>query len=270
MRGWHALVALALALAGSASCGAGSTSPPPPGPEPEDLAVLFIGNSLTAWNDIPVTLRLLLENADVGSIVVESVAFPDFGLEDHWRTGPARDRIAAGGWDVVILQQGPSATEGRPSLLEYSQRFADEIELVGARTALYMVWPAQARFFDFDGVSDSYATAAALVGGLLFPAGEAWRAAWAYDADLALYGPDGFHPSLLGSYLAALVMYEQLSGRDPRDLPAVIPTASGNTTLDPATAAVLHQAAAEANEQFALAVGALPLARWTSEALRHE
>jgi hypothetical protein len=88
------------------------------------------------------------------------------------------------------------------------------------------VWPDQSRFFDFDGVSDSYETAAQSVGGLLFPAGEAWRLAWARDASLALYGPDGFHPSLLGSYLVALVMYEQLAVQDPRDLPAEIPTPS--------------------------------------------
>ncbi|MCH8125145.1 hypothetical protein IIC38_04175 [candidate division KSB1 bacterium] len=31
---------------------------------------------------------------------------------------------------------------------------------VKAQTALYMVWPAASRFFDFDGVSDSYKTAA--------------------------------------------------------------------------------------------------------------
>jgi hypothetical protein len=95
MKGWRVVIGLALALAGSVSCGAGATSPPPPGPEPDDLAVLFVGNSLTFWNDMPVTLRLLLEEADIGSVVVESVAFTDFGLEDHWRTGPTRERIAA-------------------------------------------------------------------------------------------------------------------------------------------------------------------------------
>ena len=44
--------------------------------------------------------------------------------------------------------------------------------------------------------------------GLLLPAGDAWRAAWAADARLPLYGPDGFHPSPMGTYLAALVIYE--------------------------------------------------------------
>jgi hypothetical protein len=153
---------------------------------------------------------------------------------------------------VVILQQGPSATEGRPSLLEYSDRFAEEIGLVGARTALYMVWPDRSRFFDFDGVSDSYRTAAQSVGGLLFPVAEAWRSAWARDADLNLYGPDGFHPSLLGSYLAALVMYEQIANQDPRDLPAEIPTPSGPVAISQEVATALQEAAVEANSRFEL------------------
>jgi hypothetical protein len=211
-----------------------------------------VGNSLTFWNDMPVILELLLETGGVGPLHLEVVAFPNFGLEDHWVEGTARARIALGGWEVVILQQGPSATEGRPSLLEYSDRFAEEIGRVGAQTVLYMVWPDQSRLFDFDGVSDSYETAAQSVDGLLFPAGEAWRSAWTRDAGLALYGPDGFHPSLLGSYLAALVMYEQLAAQDPRDLPAEIPTPSGTVELTQEVATIVQEAAVDANARFAL------------------
>jgi hypothetical protein len=49
----------------------------------------------------------------------------------------------------------------------------------------------------------SYETAAKEIGGLFLPAGEAWRVAWKRDPDLHFYGPDGFHPSPLGSLLAA-------------------------------------------------------------------
>ncbi len=49
---------------------------------------------------------------------VESVARPDWGLEDHWRSRHSRRRIDRGGFDVVVMQQGPSATEGRPRLQE--------------------------------------------------------------------------------------------------------------------------------------------------------
>jgi len=124
--------------------------------------------------------------------------------------------IRRGGWSVVVLQQGPSALdESRVLLIDYTKRFAAEIERVGARPALYMVWPSRARSFDFERVSASYAAAAKAVGGVLLPAGDAWRKAWRLDAGLALYGPDDFHPSRLGSALAALVIYRRLSSGGP-------------------------------------------------------
>jgi hypothetical protein len=50
---------------------------------------------------------------------------------------------------------------------------------------------------------------------VLLPAGDAWRRAWRLDPDLSLYGPDGFHPSRLGSILAALVIYGGLVSGNP-------------------------------------------------------
>ena len=82
-----------------------------------------------------------------------------------------------------------------------------------------MVWPSRARRGDFPGVSQSYAAAAKDVKGLLLPAGDAWRAAWAIDPALPLYGPDGFHPSPMGTYLAALVIYEQIFASPPPAVP---------------------------------------------------
>jgi hypothetical protein len=231
------------------SCGLGSAVGPAP-PASADLALLFIGNSLTYVNDLPGMLEALLEEqGGVGDVHVATVASPNFGLEDHWSIGEARDRIGRGGWDYVIMQQGPSATEGRPSLLDYSARFAAEIVAAGARPALYMVWPQEARSFDFDGVLDSYRTAAVQTGGLFFPAGEAWRAAWARQPNLQLYAIDRFHPSPIGTYTAAVVMYEQLSGRDPMALTGAIP---GGPTLTPQAAAAIHAAAAEMNALYAL------------------
>jgi hypothetical protein len=234
-----------------ATLACGST---PAGPDPAGLNVLFIGNSLTYTNDLPGMLEALFDSSGVSDHTVESVAFPNFGLEDHWQVGDAQRAIARAGWDVVVIQQGPSATEGRPSLLEYSDRFATEAAQVGAQLALYMVWPADARSFDFDGVSESYTMAAEATGGLLFPAGEAWRAAWRSDATLALYGPDGFHPSAMGTYLAALVMFEQLTGETPVGLPGRLSIrGSGSPVVDlpPPVTLLLQEAAREANETFA-------------------
>lgn len=189
----------------------------------------------------------LLELGGVAVGRIDSEARPDFGLPDHWRSTTTLDAIGSHDWDVVILQQGPSATEGRPYLLEYSALFAEEIRRAGARPALYMVWPSLARVRDFPGVIDSYLTAARQVDGEILPVGMAWVAVFNRDPKARLYGRDGFHPSRLGTYLAALVMYQQLSGQDPRLLPPLIPGARKDDPLPEEQARLLQDAAAEAN-----------------------
>ena len=77
-----------------------------------------------------------------------------------------------------------------------------------------MVWPDASRMTAFDSVSASYTAAAEAVGGLLFPAGDAWVRAWEKDATLPLYSNDNFHPSTLGSYLAALTIYDMVKAVD--------------------------------------------------------
>lgn len=225
------------------SCG-GQDAPTAPVVGDADLRVLFVGNSLTYFNDMPAMLATLVRETGTESALVASVSRPSYGLEDHWTQSVTFDRIAEG-WDVVVLQQGPSATEGRPSLIEYSQKFATPIRDAGAIPALYMVWPSESRASDFAGVSRSYSDAADIVDGLLFPAGEAWLAAWDLDPSIELWGPDRFHPSPLGSYAAAVVIYEQLTGRDPRELPPTIP---GYPDAAPAEhVRLVQQAARQAN-----------------------
>jgi hypothetical protein len=199
--------------------GVGGATPRPAAQKP-DTRVLFIGNSLTLANDLPALVATLAKAAGHPA-ECSTVAFNNFSLEDHWQQGEARKAIARGGWSVVVLQQGPSALpESQALLRDFTRRFDAEIRRAGARTALFMVWPSLARKQDFDGVSRSYAAAAADVGGLLLPAGTAWRAAWKRDPALALYGPDEFHPSAMGSYLAALVIAGKVFGVSPIGLPA--------------------------------------------------
>ena len=59
-----------------------------------------------------------------------------------------------------------------------------------------------------------------------FPVGEAWRLAGKRDTKLGLYSDD-LHPTPAGSYLAALVMYQQLYGASPVGLPAELSLEKG-------------------------------------------
>jgi len=219
----------------------------------QSLRLLFIGNSYTYFNELPALVKALGDSAGL-HLEVESVTFGGVSLEDHWQEGTARARLAASRWDIVVLQQGPSSRpESRVLLLDYATRFNEEIRQAGGQPAFYSVWPAQSRPQDYDGARDSYALAADSLDGMLFPASEAWRAAWRRDGSLALYGPDGLHPTRLGSYLVGLVMVGELTGRSPVGLPARVEVggAAGYTLDVPAgTARRLQDAAAEAITVF--------------------
>jgi hypothetical protein len=206
--------------------------------------VLFIGNSLTEANGLPALVETLSRQSGGPLIHTASVVFGGFSLEDHWNEGTARRRIAEGGWSIVVLQQGPSSLpESQVELRKWTARFDTAIRAGGARTALYMVWPESNRRAVFDAVSQSYARAAEDISGMLMPAGEAWREAWRRDPAMPLYGPDGFHPTPAGSYLAALVISEQISGRSQVGLPAW-------SQMPAERALLLQRAAHDANERF--------------------
>ncbi len=233
-----------LLLAAVAACAGAAVEPQPP----EDLHLLFVGNSLTYVNDLPAVIGSLGAALDGKAPVVESVAEPDFSLEDHWDRGEAQQAIGRGGWNLVILQQGPSALpESRVNLVEYAGKFAGEAQMIGGRPALYMVWPPASRVTEWDAVTASYAEAARAVDGMLFPVGEAFRAALRRDPTLVLFAGDGFHPSPTGTYLAALVIYARATGRTPVGMS----NRAHIVSIPPGQADMLEAAAAEAIDRFA-------------------
>jgi len=243
--------ALAAALAAaSLTCGSGGgVTGPPAGEGP---AMLFVGNSLTFFNDMPdIVAAISLGAGDDPPVRVAMVALPDFSLEDHWNRGDALDAIDEGGWDVVVLQQGPSTLPAsRAHLLEWSGRFAERIRAVGARPALLSVWPTDGSQAGYDATLASYGAAAEAVDGILIPAGEAWRAARARDPALTLTVADGFHPSLLGSVLAAYSSWAAITGRSPIGLPAAIESPEvERISMSAELAALVQQAVAEAQAQ---------------------
>jgi hypothetical protein len=237
------IVLLILACSGATT----AVEPDPAG----GYRVLFIGNSLTYFNDLPGTVARLAAMGD-DTIHVQMVALPNFAVIDHANgMSNAVEVIRGGGWDYVVLQQGPTTTPiGRDTLLLAVQQLDPDIRTAGAQTALLMVWPPADNLEAFDAVRASYQKAAQAVGGLFLPAGEAWRAAWAVNADLPLYGPDGFHPSELGTYLAALVISEAITGHDARSLPAVAAVAAHPLPTSATTVRTLQRVAHETVVRF--------------------
>ena len=243
--GWRsAVLVLCLALFSPACAGSSDdiTSPSPTAIG-RGARVLFIGNSLTQVNDVPEMVRTLAAAAGL-AWQVEAQVSGGASLQDQWERNLVQATIANGGWDAVVLQQGPSSLpDSRTNLRHWTGEYDRLIREAGGRTALYEVWPELARIEVFDRVRDSYALAARDVDGWFLPAGEAWRVAWEDDPELQLYGPDGFHPTVAGSWAAALTIFGGLSEHSLADLPAP-------EGVDAATAERLREAAAEALQRY--------------------
>jgi hypothetical protein len=225
--------ALVVLLAFAAAGGAGA--------QQRQLRVLFVGNSLTATNDLPGTVAAIARGVGHTTIDVQMLAPGGYALEDHWADGAALEALRTGRFDVVVLQQGPSSLpESRVNLIEWARRWADEARANGTRPAVLTVWPERERFYVFADVVRNYRDAARAANALLLPAGQAWRNAFRRRPAIGLYGTDAFHPSRVGTYLAALVAYAGLTGELPRTLPA-----AGGVKPTGRTAVVLRAAAAD-------------------------
>jgi hypothetical protein len=82
------------------------------------LRILFVGNGLTAANELPALVEAI-GKANGRRIDTVTIARPDYSLEDHWKDGEAQRILARGKGDFVVLQQGPSSRpESRASRRE--------------------------------------------------------------------------------------------------------------------------------------------------------
>jgi hypothetical protein len=222
--------------------------------QPAPYRILFVGNSLTSTNDLPAMVASLPCFADGRPITFQTIAVPDSSLADHLKRGTLRAALTVERWDLVVLQQGPSALPAsRKELLDSVAKLKPLIIAAGARPAMYMVWPSWQRRDDFDAVTESYRQAGAAIDALLLPVGEAWRAAWRREPGLPLYAGDELHASPLGSYLAAVVICSAIGGRPSADV-AGPPVMNGKPLVLP-----------RAHIDYAVASAAETLARFPPE-----
>ncbi|MEK7400833.1 MAG: hypothetical protein AABZ80_00570 [Gemmatimonadota bacterium] len=229
-------------LAFGLACLGGPTGPKLIG---EGRRVLFIGNSYLYLQDIPGIVQALADSAKGDKLAIETVAGPDMALVDHWVSGAARGEVLKGGWEWVVLQQGPSSVAvNRDTLRLVTKLFADLMAPGKAKPALFSAWPSSSRFQDFPRAIASYSLAASDVNGVFLPVASAWLGAWSRDPSIELY-LDDLHPSIEGAYLSALVVYGRLLGKSTKGLPNGLRLHSGASFTIPASVAATLQAAAD-------------------------
>jgi hypothetical protein len=192
--------------------------------------VLFIGNSLTFFNDMPDMFAALAQAG--GHLVNVDMAAPGgWTLSEHIQVPATRNKIQQGDWDIVVLQE-QSALPANPTQRQKwtypAARILDaDIVQVGARTLFYMTWGYRDGFPD-EGHADfaamqaqlqmGYEEIAAELDAQVAPVGLVWQTAVEKTPGLDLWRADGVHPTRAGSYLTACVFYAVIFEESPAGL----------------------------------------------------
>ena len=192
--------------------------------------VLFIGNSYTYVNDLPMMFEDL---AKAGHDPVETglLAEADATLADHAASPETAAILGSSRWNVVVLQeqsQIPSVERFRQTeMYPAARQLVRMVRHIGAQAMFYLT-PARREGWPENGL-DSYTTMQTAIdeGYLVIarelhaavaPVGYAWAVALSREANSDLWQSDGSHPGVKGTYLAACVFYATIFGKSPEGL----------------------------------------------------
>ena len=163
------------------------------------IAVLFVGNSLTFFNEMP-KMTSAIAAREQRPLLVDQVTMSGASLEDLWFRTDALKRIWEEHWDYVILQErsGRAAMDLGERFYQYLRMFAGEARRSGATPVLFMTWyPGNEAFFRSTAERENVR---------LLPVGRAWKREFDWD---------GVHPNLFGSYLIACSVFAMVYDRPP-------------------------------------------------------
>ena len=200
------------------------------------LRVLFVGNSLTAVNDLPAAIAELAKSR--GSALEYVTRAPNgYSLADHFAGKRLGEKLARGNWEFVVLQEqsrSPAYPRAETEVFPYVRKLSAAVRKTnpGAKIAFYMTMARKngetQRLKDFPALgtygglqqklNEAYVRMASENNGVLVPVGPAWELVRARAPSIELYS-DQIHPSKAGTYLAACVFYAVLFGDTPVGLP---------------------------------------------------
>jgi hypothetical protein len=221
----------------------------------ETKKVLFIGNSYSYYNDLPDLLAQAASSA--GDVVLhDSNTPPNVTWQDHTNDLVTSSKIMQGNWDYVVLQEAGSATAYSDKfVMENVYPYANELnDLVVeynpcGETLFYMTWgklngcpsvcPTWPPCCSYEGMDDlirlRHLIMAENYEAETSPVGAVWRYLHETNPGIDLYDPDGYHPSLIGSYVGAITFYTSIFRKDPNLI-------SFNSTLSPSLANTIREA----------------------------
>ncbi len=198
----------------------------------EGQSVLFVGNSYTFYNDLPVMVQQIAAASGL-AIEIDDATIGGAQLMTHW-TGDTRNRVMTGGYDFVVMQgQSVEPVLARAGFLMHAELFADAIHEAGSEGVWFATWARQAGHEIYsatsltpetmsEGLLSGYREAAAFHDDLLADIGTVWTEALETEPEAELFDADGSHPAPEGTLLAACGITRALIGGPPT-LPAEIP-----------------------------------------------
>ena len=182
--------------------------------------ILFIGNSLTFWNDgLWVHLERMARRATPPlALTTGRSVFPGAFFKSLWERREPREAIRSRRYDVVVLQEDLPETRVE-DFREHARRFVGEVRQAGARPVLLMAWAyPRLGWIAMAEIAAAHRAAAAELKVDVAPVGLAWERARQQRASLNLYAPDREHPSVAGTYLTTAVVYATVFSKDPTAL----------------------------------------------------
>jgi hypothetical protein len=204
-----------------------------PGQAKKDAHILWIGNSLTYYNDLPAMVSELAKAGRQPPLVHQQHTRGGWTLEQHWENDQKKDDdkdkskaltlLRSRRWDFVVLQEHSQHPLKNPApMFEYTEKFGAEIRKQGARTLVYLPPPLAKAPENQAKLTDLHERVAAKVKARVVPVGPAWAKMLAAERPPTLFHADKVHPGKDGSYLAACVFYAAIYDASPEGLPGGI------------------------------------------------
>ena len=204
----------------------------------DSLNVLFLGNSYTAFNNLP-NIVSNIANSMGDFLYTGSNTIGGATLQTHFENNNSNDLIMQGNWDYVVLQeqsQYPSFPlwQVEQSVFPYASQLNELVHNYNdcGETVFFMTWgredgdinncPNWPPVCTYEGMDDllqeRYLMMANQNDALVSPVGAVWRYIRDNNYDFELYSSDGSHPSTLGSYVAGVCFYTTLFQKDPTEI----------------------------------------------------
>ncbi len=218
--------------------------------EDKTLDILFLGNSLMYYNDMPGIFRNLARAAGkdvyVDSVTKGSATMSQFASAETEIGQRMRTLLSSRTWDIVIIEPSrrisPYETTVFEAELESAKTLQKLARSAGAEIMLYSVWgnntgsltiytantpldmPASGTQAISHGAHTRFMhetnlkVAEALGGAKIIEAGYAFENLRAANSTINLYDPDERHPSAEGSYLAACTVFATIFGEKTENI----------------------------------------------------